>query len=97
MRKIITNALCLGLAGCMSLGTRVDPNAVAQFRPGITTYAQVVGVLGKPNAEQYGIDGVHAIKYVHSQAGLLGVSAQGYLFRFDGNGVLQSVATNELK
>jgi outer membrane protein assembly factor BamE (lipoprotein component of BamABCDE complex) len=79
------------------MGTKVDPNTVAQFKPGLTTYADVIGTLGKPNAEQYGINGVHAIKYVHGQAGLLGAAAQAYLFKFDANGVLQSVATSVVK
>ena len=76
MKAIISALVDIFLCDCAAMGIKVDPNQVAQFHPGMTTYAEVVEKLGKPNAEQYDAEGVHAIKYVHSEASPFGASAQ---------------------
>lgn len=58
------------LAGCVSVGTKVDPAAVQAFQPGVTTLAQVEAKLGAPNETVTNSDGTTSISYVftHAQA-----------------------------
>ena len=60
----------LALFGCATAGTKVDPQVVASFKPGVTTYAQVTTALGRPTSETVSADGQHfvAYSYVHSAA-----------------------------
>jgi len=61
---------CALLAGCVSAGTKVDPNVVSSFQPGITTIDQAEAKLGQPNAVNKLPDGSTIIVYAftHAQA-----------------------------
>lgn len=91
------------LAGCMSVGTEVDPGKVSAFERGRTTYADVVGQLGTPNADVIADDGTRAVVYSYTRAqarpasfipivgplvGGADATTTGYTFKFDRNGVL---------
>jgi hypothetical protein len=93
----------LALTGCMSAGTAVDPNAVARFERGRTTYGEVVGQLGTPNADVLAGDGSRVVVYTYTQArarpesfipivgplvGGADATTTGYQFNFDSSGVL---------
>jgi hypothetical protein len=67
MRKLNRlSAVCatLMLSACMSIGTKVEPGQLAQFRRGITTEAQVVNALGEPNQRSTLADGRRSIAYL---------------------------------
>lgn len=48
-RAFIGAGVALILASCMSGGTRVDAAKVKAFQKGVTTEAEVIAALGKPN------------------------------------------------
>ncbi|TAN71593.1 MAG: hypothetical protein EPN17_00885 [Methylobacter sp.] len=52
------------LSGCMSMGTKVDPAQVGQFKKGVTTEADIVSVLGAPNQRSTQPDGSSSIAYM---------------------------------
>jgi outer membrane protein assembly factor BamE (lipoprotein component of BamABCDE complex) len=58
------------LAGCMTVGTKVDPAAVQQFKPGVTTLSDATAKLGQPNQTTQMPDGSTLLVYAysHSQA-----------------------------
>jgi outer membrane protein assembly factor BamE (lipoprotein component of BamABCDE complex) len=41
-------ALSLLLAGCVTMGNKIDPAVVASFQPGVTTITEVKAKLGEP-------------------------------------------------
>ncbi|HEY3939510.1 MAG TPA: hypothetical protein VGL97_18910, partial [Bryobacteraceae bacterium] len=92
--------------GCVSAGTAVDPNAVAGFERGHTTYADVVGRLGTPNTDALAADGTRIVVYSYTQArarpesfipivgplvGGTDATTTGYEFRFDQNGIMTGI------
>lgn len=71
MRGLIAaGLLTLVLSGCVSVGTKVDPNVIAGFQPGITTVGDAEAKLGKPNNVTRMPDGSTLIIYsfTHAQA-----------------------------
>jgi outer membrane protein assembly factor BamE (lipoprotein component of BamABCDE complex) len=52
------------LSACMSIGTKVEPGQLAQFRQGVTTEAQIVNTLGEPNQRSTLADGRSSIAYL---------------------------------
>ncbi|MFC4526375.1 hypothetical protein ISN76_13115 [Dyella halodurans] len=62
------------LAGCVSAGTKVDPNVVNAFQPGVTTIDQAEAKLGTPNAVTKLPDGSTIIVYAFSHAQASGSS-----------------------
>ncbi len=100
-------AICL-LSGCASSGTKVDPAKVQAFQRGKTSYAEVTGALGAPQADALADDGTRIVtySYAHAQAravdfipyvGLFAGGADakvtGYTFTFDKDGILVSYAS----
>ena len=100
-RHIAVLAFLTGLAGCASSGTKVDPNAVAAFQKGRTTYAEAVAQLGPPTAVSLAPDGSRVAIYSYSRAttraatfvpvvglfaGGADVSGQSVALRFAANG-----------
>jgi hypothetical protein len=56
------------LSGCVSGGVKVEERQLASFQRGQTTYGQVVGQLGAPNASTLMPDGRRMIVYSYVQA-----------------------------
>lgn len=78
MKKLIALVVmeAMLLAGCGSVngpathsmaghGSRIDPNVVASFKPGVTTLAQVEAVLGNPVKSQQISSGTNVILYTN--------------------------------
>jgi outer membrane protein assembly factor BamE (lipoprotein component of BamABCDE complex) len=69
MKKSIILIVLL-LAGCATVGTKIDQSKVDQIKDGVTTRAQLDEWFGQPNQQSLG-DGNQTIltySYVHSQA-----------------------------
>jgi hypothetical protein len=62
------------LAGCVSVGTKVDPSVVATFQPGVTTIQDAESKLGPPNSTTNDSEGGTTIMYVYSHAQASGSS-----------------------
>ncbi|MGC1551094.1 MAG: hypothetical protein WA777_21430 [Rhodanobacter sp.] len=69
MQKIfaVTVVAATMLAGCMTVGNKVDPNVIASFTPGQTTVAQAEAALGKPFQVSQMPDGSQLLQYVATQ------------------------------
>ena len=61
-------AVSLALAGCVSSGTKVDPDAVASFQRGVTTLSDVEARLGPPTALSTALDGSMVAVYSYAHA-----------------------------
>lgn len=48
MKKVLAVLICLGLVGCATTGTRIEPDKVKQIKEGITTQEEVIALMGKP-------------------------------------------------
>lgn len=75
MRKYIGKfvtaaALTVLLAGCMTVGTKIDPSVVSSFQPGVTTMNEVKAKLGEPSQTTSMSDGGTQLVYsfAHSQS-----------------------------
>jgi len=64
---IAATAAC-SLAGCMSSGVKVDQDKVASLKPGVTTCADAVALLGKPTNSSLQSDGTRSYQYLYVQA-----------------------------
>jgi outer membrane lipoprotein-sorting protein len=49
MRSLVFAALLL--SACATVGTKVDADQAAQFKPGIATYSEIVGKFGAPQQQ----------------------------------------------
>jgi hypothetical protein len=67
MRKIALLLVAI-LAGCASVGTKVDPAKVATLKPGVSTEQDVIATLGQPTQTALLPDGSKALSYVHATA-----------------------------
>lgn len=65
---VLLAALCA--AGCATSGRQIDPNAVAKIQKGVTTRAQVIALMGEPQAVSNNGNGIEVLTYmyVHAQA-----------------------------
>lgn len=60
--------LCaIALAGCVSHGVQVSADRVSQFKPGVTTEADVVAALGQPTSIT-SMNGQRLLSYAGAQA-----------------------------
>ena len=97
--------LCGLLVGCVSTGTDVKPEQLANFLPGFSTVDDVTGQLGKPTSEATTSNGSTILIYSfatskpHPESFLpfIGpifaggeIRSSTVLFEFDENGVLRS-------
>lgn len=58
MKRLAGLLLVLALTGCVTHGTAwFDPKVVETFEPGITTYREVLLVLGQPRKTERNADG----------------------------------------
>jgi len=60
----------LMLPGCASTGTRVSADQLAEFKPGITTEAEVIRALGEPTSSTSMPDGSKRDTYFHTAASM---------------------------
>lgn len=67
MKKLFLVAAALLLAGCAASGTQINESQIAEFVPGKTTVADVVGKLGVPNQTVTGPDGTKTLVYSYVQ------------------------------
>jgi hypothetical protein len=88
MKKITMLGAAMLMAGCVSVGTNYDVNALSQLKPGMSQ-ADVIGLLGKPNTEAKLPDGKTVLGWVHSTGTAFGgASARSVSLQFDPNGKL---------
>jgi hypothetical protein len=87
--------LALALAGCVSVGTNYDPAAVSALRAGMAQ-AEVIALLGKPNAVATNANGQQVLVWMHSTGSMFGASARSLSVVFGPDGRLleaPSIAT----
>lgn len=60
--------LAFVLSGCMSSGVKVDQDRVTSLKPGVTTCADAIALLGKPTSSSLQSDGTRTYQYVYVQA-----------------------------
>ena len=97
------------LAGCMSMGTKVTADQLANFKVGVTTEAEVISALGPPNNSTTHADGTKSDTYMHfatsshpaSFIPVVGIFSSGassstdtVILMFDAHRVLKSVTTS---
>ena len=100
----------VSLSGCMSSGVKVDETKVAAFQKGVTTYPEVIQVLGKPTSSTFMQNGDHMIMYSYfgtqarpeSFIPIVGAFAGGadteqntVMLAFDDQGVLKSTMSSQ--
>jgi outer membrane protein assembly factor BamE (lipoprotein component of BamABCDE complex) len=111
MRIAIILAVMMLLASCGgNSGTKVDPSQAAQFKPGVTTYDQIIEALGPPNNLTQMSDGSKILVYVNTQTNVHGesfipfagmfvagadVKQQTATFTFDQRGILKTSSTGQ--
>ena len=74
MRIFSIAVLSAVLAGCVSVGTKVDPSVVSSFKPGVTTLVDAERQLGQPNNTTTLPDGSIIIVYAYTHAQASGSS-----------------------
>jgi outer membrane protein assembly factor BamE (lipoprotein component of BamABCDE complex) len=68
MRYVSVIAALFAFTACVSMGTKVDQDKLAQFQKGKTTYAEVIQQLGKPTQSTLNADGSRRIMYTYMQS-----------------------------
>ena len=88
MKKIAILGAAMLMAGCVSVGTNYDVNALSQLKPGMSQ-TDVIGLLGKPNSQVKLPDGKTVLGWVHSTGTAFGsASARSVSLQFDADGRL---------
>lgn len=67
MKKAISILCAVALAGCVNHGVQVSAEKVAQFKPGVTTEADVIAALGQPTSVTT-MNGMKLVSYSGVQA-----------------------------
>ena len=65
MNKFLPIACMLMLVACTSVGVKVDPAKMSDFKKGKTTYSDVVEALGQPTQTMVSDSGDKTIQYAH--------------------------------
>jgi uncharacterized protein YceK len=73
-KEVLAVVVAALVAGCVSVGTKVDPSVVASFQPGVTTIQDAESKLGTPNSTTTSSDGGTTIMYLYSHAQASGSS-----------------------
>jgi hypothetical protein len=68
MNRICVVIAILAVAGCYSGGVKVTEKQIQAFKPGVTTYAQVVKDLGPPTTVTAKSDGTRSATYTYVMA-----------------------------
>jgi hypothetical protein len=88
MKKIAMLGAAMLMAGCVSVGTNYDVNALSQLKPGMSQ-ADVIGLLGKPNSQAKLPDGKTVLGWVRSTGTAFGgASARSVSLQFGADGKL---------
>jgi outer membrane protein assembly factor BamE (lipoprotein component of BamABCDE complex) len=110
MSRVTPFAMCLLLVACVASGVKVTEEQASQFRPGESTYQDVVAALGKPTTVTVLANGnrIAAYSYVHSQArpaafipvvgplvGGADSTSNSVVFTFDRNNILVGHSSSE--
>jgi hypothetical protein len=90
MKRILPIAAAVLLAGCVSMGTNYDPNAVDRLQVGMTK-AQVIQMLGQPNQIVTLAGGGQKLIWVHSTGSMFGAEARSVGLPFGADGLLLEV------
>lgn len=93
MKQVLAVAALLLLAGCMTVGTKVDPNVVNTFQPGVTTIRDAEAKLGQPNQVSHDSDGRTVLVYVYVKSHASGASYIPIVGIFAGKGIADNVST----
>jgi outer membrane protein assembly factor BamE (lipoprotein component of BamABCDE complex) len=106
---LVVLAALTGCVGCVSSGTRVDADQLAQFKAGVTTESEIVSKLGPPNNSMTQPDGTRIDMYIHTAMkqnaanfipymglfkGGASTDTETVTFTFDSRGVLKTTATS---
>lgn len=94
MKRMLVCAAMLLLAGCMTVGTKVDPNVVNTFQPGVTTISDAEAKLGQPNQVTHDSDGQTIVVYVYIKSHASGASYIPIVGIFAGKGISDNVSTS---
>lgn len=87
MRSVFAAVLAASiLAACASRGTNFEMADVDAFKPGVTTYEEVVSKLGKPKGQNFATDGSKTVTWIYAHASLAGSGAKGTKIAFDKDG-----------
>jgi hypothetical protein len=105
---LVVAAASLAASPCAARHKDITPDQVAAFRPGVATYQDVVGALGRPQTEMLDSDGTRTIQYgairAHAKAAsyipVVGLFAGGAIgtssavaFTFGPDGLLKRYTT----
>lgn len=96
MRKNLTIAAALLLAGCVSMGTNYDVAAIDRLQVGMTK-AEVISLLGQPNQVVTNADGSERLVWVHSTGSMFGGNARSVGLPFGPDGKLTDVPQRSLQ
>lgn len=108
MKRTLILALAVALAGCMSAGKQVAPEAALQFKEGITTETEILSKLGQPtgmsmhsgkkfltySGMQMQMKGASFIPIVGAFAGGSDYKMSMAIYQIDSNGVLEKITYN---
>lgn len=76
----------LGLAGCMTVGHKFDPEQVNRLQPGTSTISQATTLLGPPSAISSFPNGTRLLQWQYVQGTLGGGSGAHVAVLFDESG-----------
>lgn len=94
MKWAIACAAVVLMAGCASVGTKVNPNTVAAFKPGVTTIQQAEAKLGEPNNIVHNADGSTLLQYTYAHAKANGASYIPVVGLFAGKTITDSTTAS---
>ncbi len=83
----------LALAGCATSGTKIDPNVVNSFKPGVTTLADAEARLGQPSQTTHNSDGTTTLAYIFGSSKVSGSTFIPFAGAFVGHTDSQSQYT----
>ncbi len=86
-RKI--NALLVGAvlcSGCITQGTRFDPNLTDRLQPGESTVHDATQLLGRPSAESRGANGEALLQWQYVTGTMIGGRGAHLAILFDSSG-----------
>lgn len=96
MKTILSALVCAtALAGCAASGTRVNPVQLAGFQPGVTTEADVVQALGRPQSVIASSDGTRILSYAFVKYQIGSMEMNSATLTFDKSGKLEAHRTME--
>ena len=71
MKGLLASIVLLLSFACATHGRPVDPAAVSQLQPGVSTVEDAIRMLGKPTGTSTGVNGVTVLVWMYSRANAL--------------------------